>query len=230
VNNIISPRAQAFVSTSALLHNVKSLGLKRIDVSADAFGHGIHSVVSYLGDHGISAFSCGRDSEVAALRALFSDIDVVQQKVDREEAMATYGLTPSAGVDLQPVMTLSSRVIAVKSIAAGGGVSYGYTWIAKNDGFLALLGLGYADGFDRAWGNRIHGHVNGRAYPAVGRVAMDAHTISTGDDRLSVGDEIVYFGELAERTVFASELASSVGSSALAVPANLGSRIARVVT
>jgi len=229
VNKFTHPRAQALVSLSALTHNVESLGIERIDVSADAFGHGIESVVSHLRARGVSAFTCGRDSEVAALKFQFPDVDVVQQKIDPEQAIATYGLRPSAGVNLRPVMTLSSRVIAVKSIAAGGGVSYGYTWIAENDGFLALVGLGYADGFDRAWGNRINGHVHGRAYPAVGRVAMDAHTISTGDDKLSVGDDVVYFGEFAERTVYASELASSVGGSALAVPSNLGTRIARIV-
>jgi alanine racemase len=229
VNNVTDPRAQALVSLSALTHNVRALGLERIDVSADAFGHGVESVVSQLRAQGISAFSCGRDSEVAALRELFDDVEVVRQKIDREQAIATYGLSLPAGVRLRPVMTLSSRVIAVKSIAAGGGVSYGYTWIAENDGFLALVGLGYADGFDRAWGNRIHGHVDGRSYPAVGRVAMDAHTISTGDDKLSVGDEVIYFGELAEQTVYASELASSVGGSVLAIPTNLGSRIARIV-
>ena len=214
---------------SALVHNVDSLGLERVDVSADAFGHGVESVVSHFRAQGMSAFSCGRDSEVSALKGLFSDVDVVQLKIDHEQAIATYGLSRSANVSLRPVMTLSSRVIAVKSIAAGGGVSYGYTWIAENDGFLALVGLGYADGFDRAWGNRIHGHVDGRSYPAVGRVAMDAHTISTGDDKLSVGDEVIYFGELAEQTVYASELASSVGGSVLAIPTNLGSRIARVM-
>ena len=229
MSNFSRPRAQALVSMSALVHNVDSLGLERVDVSADAFGHGIGAVVSHLRAHGITAFACGRESEVAALQAMFSDVDVVLQKIDPEQAIATYGLSPFAGEDLRPVMTLTSRVIAVKSIAAGGGVSYGYTWIAENDGFLALVGLGYADGFDRAWGNRVHGHVHGRKYLAVGRVAMDAHTISTGADKLSIGDDVTYFGELAEGTVFASELASSVGGSALAVPTNLGSRITRIV-
>jgi alanine racemase len=143
--------------------------------------------------------------------------------------MSAYGLR-SNNQGFLPVMTLSAPVVAVKSIRQGGGVSYGYTWKADADGFLALVGLGYADGFDRAWGNRINAHRGESLFPAVGRVAMDAHTVSTGNEELTVGDMLTYFGVLGTSCIYAEELALSVGGSPLTVTANLGLRIARVVS
>jgi alanine racemase len=227
-SSVSLPHRFASIDVQALRSNIAAANLSVIDLSANAFGHDAAIVVATAREAGISEFSVGREGERTDLLARWGDIRVSVAPIDEAGVAATYGLTAAAGT--APVMSLSARVIAVKEIEAGGGVSYGYTWRAAADGWLALVPLGYADGFNRAWGNRIFATHDGQTYPAVGRVAMDAHSLSTGPNALSVGDVVTYFGATPRGPVFAETLAATVGCSPLAVTSNLGSRILRVVS
>lgn len=133
--------------------------------------------------------------------------------------VALYGLDPvTPGVaaepdiidrsQLRPAMTWSAEIIAVKRIGRGEGASYGLTWTAPEDGYTAVVPVGYADGLSRAWQDAVEVTVNGRRYPQVGRVCMDQFIIWLGDNPASVqaGDTAVIFGgggmsaaELADR-------------------------------
>jgi len=217
----------AEISASALAHNFGVAGQDSVDLSGDAFGHGVAAVVAVAREAGIREFTVGTERERVALRELGVEAQV--RSVDETKVIDTYGLRANAQNDLQPVMSLTAQVVAVKSIEAGGGVSYGYTWKAPSDGWLALVALGYGDGFNRAWGNRISALVDGAKYPAVGRVAMDAHSISTGAVQLEVGQSITYLGQSQELIQSAGTLADAVGCSPLAVTANLGRRVLRQV-
>lgn len=227
--SLTSRRAE--ISRSALEHNLALLSSRvdRLDLSGNALGHGVADIVAIASGVGLSRYSVSRESEAQVVRQLIPGIDLTVQAVDERESAVAYGLLADNDLNLKPVMTLSAQVLAVKSISAGGGVSYGYTWKAVEDGFLALIALGYADGFNRAWGNRVFAHANSHRYQAVGRVAMDAHSISTGHDELRVGDFVSYFGTCGETVVYAESLAMSVGCSPLSVTANFGARISRVV-
>ena len=129
---------------------------------------------------------------------------------------ALYGLETVAGVPedehgLEPAMSWVGRITVVKPVAAGEGTSYGMTWRAPEDGYLAVVPAGYADGLPRAWQGRFGVTVRGRAYPQVGRVCMDQHVIFLGDnpDGVALGDEAVIFGAGG---VSATRLAEQVGT------------------
>lgn len=124
--------------------------------------------------------------------------------------LACYGLEPISGLDhgLQPAMRWVAKVTVVKPIAAGEGVSYGLTWHADRDGFIAVVPVGYADGLSRMAQGQVEVTINGRRYPQVGRVCMDQIVIDLGSNTqgVSAGDEAIIFGsggmsatELAER-------------------------------
>jgi alanine racemase len=98
--------------------------------------------------------------------------------------LAIYGITPSRaarGVPLRPALALKSRVVHLKRVASGEGVSYGYTWRAERDSLLGLLPVGYADGYRRLLSNRGRVRVAGQLCPVVGRVCMDTTIIDLTD-------------------------------------------------
>jgi alanine racemase len=116
--------------------------------------------------------------------------------------IAVYGLDPLEAPDhhgLRPVMTFRTRVVLVKRIAAGEGVSYGHEWTAPDDRVLALVPAGYADGVPRRLGGTMTVQLAGRRRPVVGRVCMDQVVVDLGPadgdvPAVAPGDEVVLFG------------------------------------
>ena len=92
-----------------------------------------------------------------------------------------------------PVVRLRARVVAVRTVHAGAGVSYDATWVAKQDTFVATLGIGYADGLHRSLGNHGLVELGDAVVPIIGRVTMDfAMVVPAGPCR--VGDVATIFG------------------------------------
>jgi len=114
--------------------------------------------------------------------------------------IAVYGLDPlgrpPADSPLRPAMTLRARVVLVKRVPAGEGVSYGHEWTTARETTLALLPIGYADGVPRRLGaaGRMRVWLAGRSRPVVGRVCMDQVVVDCGDDEVRIGDEALLFG------------------------------------
>lgn len=115
--------------------------------------------------------------------------------------IALYGHYPDPscqeldGPGLLPVMTLKSRVIAVRKLPAGTCISYGCTHVLKRDSVLAVLPLGYADGFERLLSNRGEILVNGSRVPILGRICMDMCMVDVTDlAEVHVGDVVTVFG------------------------------------
>ena len=113
-----------------------------------------------------------------------------------------YGVSPlddrSTGKDFgcQPVMTLTSSLIAVREHKAGESVGYGGTWISERDTRLGVVAMGYGDGYPRAAPTGTPVLVNGREVKIVGRVAMDMICVDLGPEAQDkAGDAVVMWGE-----------------------------------
>lgn len=113
-----------------------------------------------------------------------------------------YGISPlrdSTGADhgLRPVMTLRSRVIAVKDLGVGDQVGYGGDWTATRPTRLAIAAVGYGDGYPRSASSGTPVLINGEHAALAGRVSMDMIGIDTTDVQRppKVGDPIVLWGE-----------------------------------
>jgi alanine racemase len=102
---------------------------------------------------------------------------------------------------LQPVMQLTSRVLQVRPVEAGIGISYDHTWRTSQATRIVTVGAGYADGVPRALSNRGEVGLAGQAgrYPIVGRICMDMFMIDVGHGHdgpaVKQGDEVVVFGD-----------------------------------
>ncbi len=97
---------------------------------------------------------------------------------------------------LMPVSALRSIIISIKDWPAGTTIGYGRQGVLQRDSRIATVTIGYADGFDRHFGNgRVSMWVGGKLCPTVGTVCMDAVMIDVTDVPCKVGDTVEIFGE-----------------------------------
>jgi alanine racemase len=112
-----------------------------------------------------------------------------------------YGSSPlmgrsAASLDLQPVMTLSTRLIAVNARRKGDTVGYGGDWVCPRDMNLGVAAIGYGDGYPRHAPGGTPVLVNGKPASLAGRVSMDMICIDLSDcPDAGIGDEVVLWGE-----------------------------------
>jgi alanine racemase len=147
--------------------------------------------------------------------------------------IAIYGLEPSEEVLLpagfQPALAFKTQVAQVKDIPSGEGVSYGAIYVTDRETRIAVLPVGYADGFRRApatWGSVL---IHGQEAPLIGRVCMDQCMVDVSyipDVRR--GDEVVLIGRQGEASLSAEEVARRLGTISYEVVSALLARVPRV--
>lgn len=221
-------RHVARIDRAALAHNMLELDPGSIiDLSGDSYGHGARVVVGVARDVGSLRFGVRSAHERDALAS-----SGIQSTILSDSELASPHTERLYGIGAKPVMRVSAAVVSVKTIPAGDGVSYGYTWRAPRPTALALVPLGYADGVLRSAGNRGRLLLGGRLRPIVGRIAMDVCVVEIGPasaiDEVSVGDEAVLFGDDAVPGVRVEDWAASLGVPPLSVTAGIGRRVPRV--
>jgi alanine racemase len=143
-----------------------------------------------------------------------------------------YGISPLPESQhlLKPVMTWKTRIVLIRDMPAGHGISYGRTFITPGPMRVATLAAGYADGYPRHASNRDAAMiVRGKRCPLLGRVTMDLMVIDVSDlPEASVGDEVVLMGRQGDEEVSAAELAERAGTIHWDIVTRIGSRVRRV--
>ena len=143
--------------------------------------------------------------------------------------IAVYGYAPDGSVDtgLVPVLRLRSTVRHLSWKEKGEPVSYGGTWIASRRTRLAVLPLGYGDGFWRGNSNRLSVRINGRMCPQVRRICMDQMMVDVTDvPTVELGDPAWIIGPGPELS--AERLARNLDTIVYEVLCDLGRRLERV--
>jgi len=145
-----------------------------------------------------------------------------------------YGIVPpplASTIDLTPVMSLTSRVVAVKGLRPGEGVGYGWRYEASEPRTVAVVPAGYADGLDTRLCGRGHVLIRGRRVPIVGAVSMDMLTVDVTDlSEVRPGDEVVLLGRQGNESwqrIDAREMAAAIGTIPWEIVCRLGTRIER---
>ncbi|MGC8837104.1 MAG: alanine racemase [Anaerolineae bacterium] len=147
--------------------------------------------------------------------------------------IAIYGLYPSAGVDrpvhLRPALTLKGRVGHVRTLPAGFPISYGRTFTTTRPTRVALVPIGYGDGYHRLHSNRGAVLIRGRRAPILGRVCMDQCVVDVTDiPGVRDGDEVVILGRQGDEEITAEEVAAWADTIHYEVVTGLTSRVLRV--
>ncbi|UUS61989.1 alanine racemase [Acinetobacter sp. YH16056_T] len=111
-----------------------------------------------------------------------------------------YGATPFSdrsveALDLKPVMTFTAEVIALNTIQAGESVGYGSTFVAEQEMNLAIVSIGYGDGYPRAFPKQNYVSIHGQKTRVIGRVAMDMIAIDITGMHAPIGTEVELWGK-----------------------------------
>jgi alanine racemase len=145
--------------------------------------------------------------------------------------IALYGYYPDGysgtefecGEKLQPAMEFNTRIIQVKTVAAGVGVSYGHTYTTQNESVLAVLPVGYEDGLSRSLSNKGEVLVHGKRARIRGRVCMNLCMVDVSHiDNVRVGDQVTILGSQYNDIISGDEIAAWMGSISYEVLCLLG--------
>jgi alanine racemase len=135
------------------------------------------------------------------------------------------------GPRLRPVLSLVSRIANSKHVPAGDGLGYGQTFHTTRDSVIALVPIGYADGYPRGESNSQSTIVNGCLAPVVGRVSMDWTLIDVTDvPKVAPGDEVIFIGGDEGQEIKAADLARAIGTIGYEITCGISSRVPRVFT
>jgi alanine racemase len=127
-----------------------------------------------------------------------------------------------------PALTWKTRIIAMRDVDARTPVGYNGAFITQAPSRLAVLPVGYADGFSRHMSNRGRVLVRGDYANVVGNVTMDLVTIDvTGMPGVSIGDEVVLIGEQGDKKITAWEHASHAATIPYEILCGISARVPR---
>jgi alanine racemase len=173
----------------------------------------------------------GHDPEIAhisnsaaLLRNRSTDLDMVRAGI------CLYGIQPSDYVDLfdgmRPALEWRAQVQHIARMAPGDRTGYGGTYVATEHERIAILPIGYADGYPRQLSNAGWVGFQGRRLPIRGRISMDQCAVGIPDDlALQVGDEVTIIGPPSSGAPSANELAATIGTIGYEIVARLSRRI-----
>ncbi|MEG1256131.1 alanine racemase [Clostridium sp.] len=146
-----------------------------------------------------------------------------------------YGYYPShdvekSNVNIIPVMTLKSKIVHIKTLKAGEGISYGRVFTTERESIIGTLPIGYADGLSRLLTGKSKVIVNGKVAPIVGRICMDQCMVDVTDiPGVKVGDEVILMGkDEYGNTITADDIASSIGTINYEILCDISKRVPRI--
>jgi len=131
--------------------------------------------------------------------------------------------------DLRPVLSLRTTIVQLRTIPRGGTVSYNGTFVAKRPTRIAVLPIGYADGYSRRLSHRGSVLIQGRRAPIVGLVCMDMIMVDVTDlAPVPVGETVTLIGQQGGESIWADEVATWIGTIPYEVLCGIGSRVPRL--
>ena len=155
--------------------------------------------------------------------------------------IAAYGLWPSpetrvaaqmlgrGDLKLRPALTWKTRVAQVRDLPAGAAIGYGCTVMTRRPTRMAVLPVGYADGYDRGLSNLAHVLIGGRIAPILGRVCMNIIMVDVTDGPApALEDEVVLLGRQGDAEITAEQLAGWAGTINYEVVARISTHLPRL--
>lgn len=135
-------------------------------------------------------------------------------------------------IDLKPVLQFESQIVSIKHFSKGMSISYGRTWICKEDTDIAIIPAGYADGLLRRNSPGMKVTINGKEYPICGRICMDQCMVDIGKNNNDVHrwDKVIFFGPKEKGALAdANDIANQTGTISYEVLTSLSKRVERKI-
>ena len=235
---ILPENAAEFVRSLGMLPGIKVAGLASHFPEADdpakkttvqAFNT-FSQVLKTLGD-GFSG-SCHIANSGAMLNFPHTCCDIARAGI------ALYGYAPDGnsehgvcnGIQMRPAMSYTTRILQIKEVPAGTGISYGHTFVTTRPTRLAVLPVGYEDGYSRLFSNRADVLIHGKRAAVRGRVCMNLCMVDCSDiDGVKPGDEAVLLGCQETQQIDANELARHASTISYEILCMLGNNNQRIL-
>ena len=145
--------------------------------------------------------------------------------------LSLYGVYPATErpIALEPALTWKARIGWVGSLSEGEGVSYGLTYKAPHRTRVAMVQVGYGDGYPCALSNVGEVLIGGARRPVIGKVCMDVSVVCLKPtDNVLIGDEVVLIGKQGDAEITVVELAHRAGTISYEILTQIGTRVPRV--
>ncbi|MFA4889853.1 MAG: alanine racemase [Candidatus Omnitrophota bacterium] len=144
--------------------------------------------------------------------------------------LVIYGLYPKEGLSirLKPVLSLKTKIVLVKKIPKGYGISYGHAYVTDKDTLMVVLPIGYGDGYPRNLSNLASVLIKGKRFKISGRICMDQMMVDVGNLAVKTAEEVILIGRQGKNRITVEELAGYAGTISYEIVCGLGSRIPRV--
>jgi alanine racemase len=227
--------ARALLSATQILSNIVVTGLYSHLATADAVDptttqeqfERFAKLVDMLQQQGIRPPLVHLANSAAALTFPDTHFDLVRI------GLAQYGLYPAPHlqdhVTLHPALSVKARIVFIKTVPSGTGVSYGHTFRTSRQARLATVAIGYGDGLPRALSNRIDFLVRGRRVRQVGTITMDQCLIDVTDiPDISEGEIATLLGQDGEAHISVAEWADRLGTISYEILTILSPRLPRI--
>lgn len=144
--------------------------------------------------------------------------------------LSLYGIYPATErpIPLKPALTWKARMGWTGSLSEGDGVSYGLTYKAPYHTRVAMVQIGYGDGYPRSLSGIGEVLIGGMRRPIIGRVCMDVSVVRLEPtDKVSIGDEVVLIGKQGNAEITVDEVAQRAGTIPYEILTQIGSRVMR---
>ncbi len=196
------------------------------EIGDDHFAAQLERFAEFVEAVGRTDFLVHAANSAATFREPAAHFDMVRCGI------AIYGMDPfgedPAERGLEPALSLTSYVAAVKRFEPGDSAGYGRQWRAQEPTLVATVPIGYGDGWRRGLTNDCDVLIGGRRRPLAGAVSMDNVTIDLGNDSgVAVGEEVVLLGQQDGEQILAEEVARRLGTINYEVTCGLTPRVRR---
>ena len=134
-------------------------------------------------------------------------------------------------IELKPVLSLETKVVAIRHFKKGQSISYGRTYICEDDTDIAILPIGYADGLLRRFSPGLCVTINGKNYPVRGRICMDQCMVELGKNHnVKLWDKVLIFGPKESGALNTADDLAKIGNTiSYEVLTSISKRIERVI-
>ena len=169
-----------------------------------------------------------------------SELSGVSLSHGARPGLSLYGFSPLESGNfsdrLKPVMSVSSKIVSVKQVLAGQGVSYGHSWKAARSSWVGTIPAGYADGYHRVLSNQAQVLVEGHRVPVIGNVTMDylmvdlTELVGAGGAEAFLWKDVTLFGyDSRGNLLSAKELAVAAKTITWEILTSVGERVPRIL-
>jgi alanine racemase len=189
--------------------------------------HAFAAIVARLRQAGVAPRLVHASNSGAILNCREADCDMVRPGGMLYGCMPDPHLAPPAG--LRRVMSFHARLVQVRHLPAGHGISYGRDTVTQRETVVGVVPVGYGHGLSRAYSGRGEMLFKGHRVPILGRVTMDMTLVDLTDHApAQVGDPVVLFGRQGDQEITVDEIAARTGVIGYEVLCGISKRVVRV--